>query len=98
MLNEESQNNPAPGSPALPGAAAAPVPLSLLGELLISLRKERGLTQQQLAERLGSHQEAVARMERERYRGVSLERLVKVAEALEAHILLMPRGECLESS
>ncbi len=56
--------------------------------MLFARRKERGLTQQGLAERLGSHQEAVARMERERYRSVSLERLVKVAEALEARVLL----------
>ncbi len=96
MPEEQSQSKAAPVIPEPPGAAgaaaAAPVPLSLLGELLIAVRKERGLTQQQLAERLGSHQEAVARMERERYRGVSLERLVKVMEALEARIMLIPEG------
>ena len=54
--------------------------------------KEQGLTQQGLAERLGSHQEAVARMERDRYRGVSLERLVKVAEVLQVRVLLSMHG------
>ena len=78
-MSEEDIQQPTP---------AASVPLALLGEVLIAARKERGVTQQELAERLDTHQEAVARMERERYRGVSLERLVKVAEALGVRVLL----------
>ena len=70
-------------------AGMTPVPLSLLGEVLIARRKERGLTQQGLAERLGSYQEAIARMERERYRNVRLERIVQVAQALEAEVLVV---------
>jgi transcriptional regulator with XRE-family HTH domain len=81
-MSEEDAQNLAP---------ATPVSLALLGEVLIAARKERRLTQQGLAERLGSHQEAVARMERDRYRSVSLERLVKVAEALEVSVLVVAR-------
>ena len=74
----------------------APVPLERLGDLLVALRKERGLTQQALGERLGILPEAVARNERDRYRGTGLERLVRVAKALEVQILLLPHGEGME--
>ena len=67
-------------------AEISPTPLSGLGDLLIAGRKERGLTQEQLAARLGMLQEALARWEREKYRTVSLERLVKVASTLELKI------------
>ena len=77
---------------ASPEPVASPSPLAELGALLIALRKARGLTQQGLAERLGSLQEAVARMEREQYRNTSLERLLKVAEALEARLLVTTSG------
>ena len=65
---------------AEPGFAA--VPLASLGDLLIAARTERGITQQELAAFLDTQQEAVARMERERYRSVSLERLLRVSESL----------------
>ncbi len=70
-----------------------PVPLASLGEVLVALRKERGITQQALAEQLGTLQEAVAKMERERYRSVSLERLVKVVDVLGAQVLVTPYGQ-----
>lgn len=71
-----------------PLTLAPALPLSLLGELLISLREQRGMTQQELAERLGTHQEVVSRMEAVSYRTASLERVNKVARALEAAVVI----------
>ena len=53
-----------------------------LGQLLVSLRIARGLTQRQLAEALGVHETQVSRDERNEYHGVSLERAARVLEAL----------------
>ncbi len=53
-----------------------------LGQLLVSLRIARGLTQRQLAERLGVHETQVSRDERNEYHGVTLERAARVLEAL----------------
>lgn len=68
-----------------------PVPLEWLGAILITARKERNLSQGQLADLLGAHQSVVARWETEGYRSVNLERLVQVAEALEFEISLWPK-------
>lgn len=56
--------------------------LSDIGQRLVDARVERGLTQRELADILGMHQQQVARWERERYGCVSLSRLIRVAEAL----------------
>ena len=53
-----------------------------LGLLLVSLRIARGLTQRQLAEKLGVHETQVSRDERNEYHGITLERAAKVLEAL----------------
>jgi ribosome-binding protein aMBF1 (putative translation factor) len=53
-----------------------------LGQLLVSLRIARGLTQRQLAEKLGVHETQVSRDERNEYHGVTLERAAKILEAL----------------
>jgi DNA-binding Xre family transcriptional regulator len=53
-----------------------------LGQLLVSLRIARGLTQRQLAERLGVHETQVSRDERNEYHGVTLERAARILEAL----------------
>ena len=53
-----------------------------LGDWLIRQRQAQGVTQRELAARIGVLQPALARMERERFRGVGLERLVKIVEAL----------------
>ena len=45
-----------------------------LGHLLISLRVARGLTQRELAERLGVHESLVSRDERNEYHGITLDR------------------------
>lgn len=53
-----------------------------LGQLLVSLRIARGLTQRQLAEKLGVHETQVSRDERNEYHGITLERAAKILEAL----------------
>lgn len=57
-----------------------------LGQLLVSLRIARGLTQRQLAERLGVHETQVSRDERNEYHGVTLERAAKILETLGAEV------------
>lgn len=51
---------------------------------LAALRRSRGLTQQQVAEQLGTKQQAIARMEDPAYTGHSLTMVKKYAEALGA--------------
>lgn len=53
-----------------------------LGQLLVSLRIARGLTQRQLAEKLDVHETQVSRDERNEYRGVTVERAARILEAL----------------
>lgn len=53
-----------------------------IGNRLVEARVAKGLTQRQLAERLGVHQQQIARWERERYACVALARLSAVADAL----------------
>ena len=57
-----------------------------LGQLLVSLRIARGLTQRQLAEKLGVHETQVSRDERNEYHGVTLERAARIMEALGAKV------------
>ncbi|PKO21972.1 MAG: transcriptional regulator [Chloroflexi bacterium HGW-Chloroflexi-1] len=51
---------------------------------LAALREERGLTQQQVAEMLGTKQQAVARLENPSYMGHSLSMIRRYADALGA--------------
>ncbi len=53
-----------------------------LGATLIALRIARGLTQRQLAERLGTHESQVSRDERNEYHGVTVERASRILDAL----------------
>jgi uncharacterized protein len=53
-----------------------------IGEALVAARVAQGITQRELATRLGVHQQQIARWERERYGCVSLARLTRVAETL----------------
>ncbi len=52
------------------------------GHLLVSLRIARGMSQRQLAERLNVHESQVSRDERNEYHGVTLERAMRILEAL----------------
>lgn len=57
-----------------------------LGQLLVSLRIAKGLTQRELAQRLGVHETQVSRDERNEYHGITLERASKVLDALGARM------------
>jgi ribosome-binding protein aMBF1 (putative translation factor) len=57
-----------------------------LGHLLIALRIAQGLSQRELARRLGVHESQVSRDERNEYFGVTLERAVKVLDALDVRL------------
>ena len=60
--------------------------ITRIGDLLVKLRIYKGLTQKALAERMGVDETQVSRDERSHYKGVSLERLLKVIQALEVEI------------
>ncbi len=53
-----------------------------LGRTLIALRIARGLSQRQLAERLGVHESQVSRDERNEYHGVTVERASRILDEL----------------
>jgi transcriptional regulator with XRE-family HTH domain len=53
-----------------------------LGRALVGLRIASGLTQRQLAERLGVHESQVSRDERNEYHGLTIERARRIFEAL----------------
>jgi UDP-N-acetylglucosamine 1-carboxyvinyltransferase len=69
-------------SPALPPLANA----VRVGALVRDARRHRGLTQQQLAERLGTSQSAVARIE-QGGQNLTLELLGRLSEALESELI-----------
>ncbi len=56
------------------------------GHLLISLRIAQGISQRHLARRLGVHETQVSRDERNEYYGITLERAVKVLDALNGRL------------
>jgi DNA-directed RNA polymerase specialized sigma subunit len=57
-----------------------------IGQLLVSLRIARGLTQREFAERLGVHETQVSRDERNEYHGVTLERAARILNALHVEV------------
>jgi len=57
-----------------------------LGHLFISLRIAQGLSQKELAQRLGTHESQVSRDERNEYFGVSVERANRILRALKAKL------------
>src|SRR5271155_3849852 len=57
-----------------------------LGHLLIALRIAQGISQRELARRLGVHESQVSRDERNDYFGITLERAMKVLDALNARL------------
>jgi ribosome-binding protein aMBF1 (putative translation factor) len=58
-----------------------------VGRLLIGLRIAQGLSQRELAERLGVHESQVSRDERNEYHGVTLERAERILNALHAELV-----------
>ncbi len=68
-----------------------------LGQMLVCLRIARGLTQRELADRLGVHESQVSRDERNEYHGVTLDRATRVLETLgasvQSRIELLPRED-----
>jgi HTH-type transcriptional regulator / antitoxin HigA len=59
---------------------------SCVGELLIESRIAKGLTQRELADRLGLKEQQVQRYEQERYQMANLSRISAVADALDVDI------------
>jgi len=64
-----------------------------LAHQIIELRKRKGLSQEKLAQKVGTTQPGIARMEHSDYMGYSLPSLLKIAIALDAelNIRLTPR-------
>jgi len=56
------------------------------GHLLISLRIAQGVSQRELAKRLSVHESQVSRDERNEYFGITLERAVKILDALNVRL------------
>ena len=57
-----------------------------LGHLLIAVRIAQGVAQQELAQRLNVHESQVSRDERNEYVGITLERAVKILDALNVRL------------
>ena len=57
-----------------------------VGQLLVALRMSQGISQRELAERLGVHESQVSRDERNEYHGVTVERAQRVLDALGVEI------------
>ncbi|MBI3968337.1 MAG: helix-turn-helix domain-containing protein [Chloroflexi bacterium] len=60
--------------------------LTQIGRLLIALRIASGITQRELAKRLGVTEAVVSRDERNEYHGISIERVQRIVDALQASV------------
>jgi DNA-directed RNA polymerase specialized sigma subunit len=60
--------------------------LTQIGQLLIALRIANGLSQRQLAERLGVSEAVVSRDERNEYHGITVERAQRILDALQGSV------------
>jgi hypothetical protein len=58
-----------------------------LGRMLVGLRIAKGITQAELARRLGVHESQVSRDERNEYHGMTVERASRTLEALGVELL-----------
>jgi len=63
--------------------------LNHIGQMLIGLRLARGLTQKELADRLGISEGVISRDERNDYHGISVERAQRILDALEGQATLL---------
>jgi ribosome-binding protein aMBF1 (putative translation factor) len=57
-----------------------------LGQLLISVRIAQGISQRELANRLGVHESQVSRDERNEYFGITLDRAIRVLDSLNVRL------------
>jgi ribosome-binding protein aMBF1 (putative translation factor) len=57
-----------------------------LGHLLIALRIAQGVSQRELAKRLDVHESQVSRDERNEYFGITLERAIRILDALNVRL------------
>lgn len=60
--------------------------LTAIGRLLIALRIANGMTQRELAQRLGVDESQVSRDERNEYYGITLERAQRILDTLEVEV------------
>ncbi len=67
--------------------------LTQIGRLLIALRLANGLTQRELASRLGVSEAVVSRDERNEYHGITVERAQRILDALGASVVLQVEEE-----
>src|SRR6266542_1513340 len=75
-----------------------PLPkLTAIGLSLIALRIARGVTQRQLAERLGINEAQVSKDERNEYHGISVERAQRVIDALEGSVTVAVEASAPDS-
>ena len=67
-----------------------------IGHVLIAARIYRGLSQRELAERLGVHESQISRDERNEYHNITLERAARIIEVLgveiASHVEAAPEG------
>jgi ribosome-binding protein aMBF1 (putative translation factor) len=63
------------------------------GHLLIALRIAQGISQRDLAKRLDVHESQVSRDERNEYFGITLERAIKILDALNVRLRTMVEFE-----
>jgi len=62
--------------------------ITSVGRGLVYLRISRGMTQRALAEKLGCDESQVSRDERNEYHGITVERANRIAQALDAKLLI----------
>ena len=60
--------------------------LAGMGQMLIALRISKGLTQRELAQRMGVNESQVSRDERNEYHGITLDRTQRILEVLEVRM------------
>lgn len=59
---------------------------------MVLLREKRGLTQAELARRMGTKQQTISRLESGDYEGFTLRTLMKIAEATKTHLVVRFQG------